>query len=92
MWFFSVHANPSRILPLQIIRYLKIYDGDCAENAQNNNRERQRKRHKFAYSVGKKKTIALHALHVRFSLLSISLPSSAKQQRKKPDLSFSPLN
>ena len=28
------------------------------------------------------KTIALHALHVRFSLLSISLPSSAKPQRK----------
>ena len=28
------------------------------------------------------KTIALHALHVRFSLLSISLPSSAKQQRE----------
>ena len=26
--------------------------------------------------------IALHALHVRFSLLSISLPSSAKQQRE----------
>ena len=28
------------------------------------------------------KTIALHALHVRFSLLFISLPSSAKQQRE----------
>ena len=28
------------------------------------------------------KTIALHALHVRVSLLSISLPSSAKQQRE----------
>ena len=28
------------------------------------------------------KTTALHALHVRFSLLSISLPSSAKQQRE----------
>ena len=29
------------------------------------------------------KTIALHAPHVRFSLLSISLPSSAKQQRER---------
>ena len=28
------------------------------------------------------KTIALHDLHVRFSLLSISLPSSAKQRRE----------
>ena len=28
------------------------------------------------------KAIALHALHVRFSLLSVSLPSSAKQQRE----------
>ena len=28
------------------------------------------------------KTIALRALHVRFSFLSISLPSSAKQQRE----------
>ena len=28
------------------------------------------------------KTIALHALQVRFSLLSISLPSSAKLQRE----------
>ena len=28
------------------------------------------------------KTIALHALHVRFSYMSISLPSSAKQQRE----------
>ena len=28
------------------------------------------------------KTIALHALHVLFSFLSISLPSSAKQQRE----------
>ena len=28
------------------------------------------------------KTIALHALHVRFSFLSISLPSSAKQRRE----------
>ena len=28
------------------------------------------------------KTLALHALHVRFSLLSISLPPSAKQQRE----------
>ena len=27
------------------------------------------------------KAIPLHAQHVRFSLLSISLPSSAKQQR-----------
>ena len=51
------------------------------------------------------KTIALHALHVRFSLLSISLPSSAKQQREiaifevlwttlalEHKLPFSPLN
>ena len=29
-----------------------------------------------------KKAIALHALRVRFLVLSISLPSSAKQQRK----------
>ena len=43
-------------------------------------RRRQRERHKFAYLVGK--TIALHALHVRCSRLSISLPSSAKQQRE----------
>ena len=28
------------------------------------------------------KTIALHALHVHFSLLSVSLPSSTKQQRE----------
>ena len=29
-----------------------------------------------------KKTMAMHALQVRFSFLSISLPSSAKKQRK----------
>lgn len=28
------------------------------------------------------KTVALHALHVRFSFVSIALPSSAKQQRE----------
>ena len=28
------------------------------------------------------KTIALHSLHVRFSFLSISLPSSAKRQHE----------
>ena len=43
-------------------------------------RRRQRERHKFAYLVGKK--IGLHALHVRLSFLSISLPSSAKLQRE----------
>ena len=32
------------------------------------------------------KTIALHALHVRCSVLSISLPSSAKQQREIPKI------
>ena len=51
------------------------------------------------------KTTALHALHVRVSFLSISLPSSAKQQREiakfevlsrksalEDKFSFSPLN
>ena len=42
-------------------------------------RWRQRERHKFAYLVGK---AALHALHVHFPLLPISLPSSAKQHRE----------
>ena len=42
-------------------------------------RRRQRERLKWAYLVGKNNS-SLHALHVRFSLLSISLPSSAKGQ------------
>ena len=43
--------------------------------------QRQRERHKFGNFSGEK-AIALHALHERFLALSISLPSSAKQQRK----------
>ena len=39
-----------------------------------NDGRRQRERHKFAYLAGKNNR-ALHALHVQFSLLSISLPS-----------------
>ena len=44
------------------------------------------------------KTIALHALHVRFSFLSISLPSSAssrrygERQHLEINFHFSPLN
>ena len=56
---------------------------------QRNNREpkqRQRERHKFAYLVSKNNSFARPAR--AFSLLSISLPASAKQQREKATLEF----
>ena len=66
---FSVHNPVGRKRTYALLESFSNDNGDGNENVTN-------------LHIQWAKTIALHAPHVRFSFLSISLPSSAKQQRE----------